>query len=436
MKNKRKCDIFIFVVVVILDLSDLFSDWLLYYDVKNVEPGLVYGVPEQGVVTCLLVFSIIGTITFVFEIVNLAVELCSKSGKPWLNVDLVAALTLWLEDIPQITINVVIAWCREDPISIFQTVKASIIIVGIIIRFLISLFRYCNNESRLELKTKTAKARRHVCYRVMIVLGLILNFAGAVAVFVFTQTQRDSDGTWKYPVPETVFEDRYNDDRYFRNVSIYVHHRTFDDKGPLQAGGNWMRVFTINDIRSQPDKELMFRYEFQENSSAISMILSNNVHRLSTRPVECYILTKSDTTLRKEENCQNIISPASKQTMTLKFSFTPPSRTFSFRRLIFGDIKFNAKYTDANGYCEDIPTESLTDKIVSGFANSITVNYYRTHVSEKNHVIVSGETGARFYRQSDLTDITRVWSTGWGRCEPKGSLAPHIDRDIAVPCVS
>ena len=65
------CRILFFLVILGLDLADLFSDWLLFVDVYLTEEGLVYGPPEAAATYCLLAFSIIGTVTFVFEAVNL-----------------------------------------------------------------------------------------------------------------------------------------------------------------------------------------------------------------------------------------------------------------------------------------------------------------------------------------------------------------------------
>nr|KAG5713295.1 hypothetical protein BaRGS_007822 [Batillaria attramentaria] len=113
---------------IFLDLLDLLSDWLLFADVITTERGLVYGPPGDDVVYSLLLFSILGTILFVFEAVNLWRDVFR--GNPYLDVDLVSAITIWAEDLPQIAINVYISHCREDPISIFQLTKAAVMLFG------------------------------------------------------------------------------------------------------------------------------------------------------------------------------------------------------------------------------------------------------------------------------------------------------------------
>lgn len=88
----------------------------------------MYGPLEESTTWALLAFSIIGSLTFVFEGVNLWWEVFRNN--PWLDTDLVSMVTIWIEDLPQIAINVYIAICREDPISVFQLSKAAICLLG------------------------------------------------------------------------------------------------------------------------------------------------------------------------------------------------------------------------------------------------------------------------------------------------------------------
>ncbi|XP_071093383.1 uncharacterized protein [Haliotis cracherodii] len=430
IRRHRYLQVIVFMIILGLDIADLLSDWLFYADVSIAEQGLVYGLPDQGAVIALLFFSIIGTITFIFEVCNLGKEIFT--GKPWFNVDLVTMIIIWIEDIPQIGINVFIALCREDPISVFQLTKASVIILGIILRIIISLARYCSKESIAELKKKTKMSRVHVTYHVFIMLGLILNFAGASAIFFFTQTQRDLDGKIVFEIPDTIFEDKYNDDRYFKNVSIYFHHPTFDIVEPNNASdANWMRLITINSVRNLPDKVVMFNYEYRHTASELQIVLWENNNNSLWEAIECYSIDKTTAVITKHSNCGSFLS-GDRISIIFKFSFIPPDRVF--RKLVFGDIRFNAKYSNNNDLCESISSDNITDSIEEGLKEGIdiTVHYYRTTVSEDSHIIL--KNGTRFYRQEDLVDITEVWETGWLNCETKGSLAPHVDSNIDPPC--
>ena len=84
------------------------------------------------------------------------------------------------------------------------------------IRIIISSVKYCNKAALREASQKTKESKRHVAYRVFIMLGLIINSACAAIVFIFTQTQRDLNGNIIFQVPETIFQDQYNDQKYFQ----------------------------------------------------------------------------------------------------------------------------------------------------------------------------------------------------------------------------
>nr|KAG5713298.1 hypothetical protein BaRGS_007825 [Batillaria attramentaria] len=401
-----------------LDIADLASDWLLYIDVSLAEEGLVYGPPEDSAVIALLVFSIIGTFTFIFEGVNLWWEVFRNN--PWLDTDLVSALTIWSEDLPQIAINVYIALCREDPISVFQLSKASVVLIGIFIRIIISSVKYCNKAALREAKEHTRESRRHVIYRVFIMLGLMINAACAITVFIFTQTQRDPNGKIIFQVPETVFEDKYNDARYFQNVSVFLHHPLFDSDPVVATNeyeANWVRFMSINEIRNQEDLDISYNFAYEMTSTELKMAFWKKMDRTGKGKEgkwqirECYRKTLSTGQVTAVDNitCKTTFF-TDPTNVFITFAFTPPDRIF--RKLIFGDIRFNIKY-ESNGTC--FIYDNFTDSINKN-VKIPSIHYYRTNAtlsSTSTHLLTEGGV-ARFYHNDgvELIDITDVWRTG------------------------
>lgn len=141
--TRKKC---FYAVLIVTDIIDLLSDWLFYYDLKVTEKGLVYGPPEEATLKALLAFCIVGTAVFVFDALVLGCTLFRKNCL--LNTDWVSLLAVMLGDLPQMSINVYIAYCREEPISYFQLVKASVVMAGKVDRQLMSCspsYRHVNN---------------------------------------------------------------------------------------------------------------------------------------------------------------------------------------------------------------------------------------------------------------------------------------------------
>ncbi|XP_041350279.1 uncharacterized protein LOC121369345 [Gigantopelta aegis] len=432
LRRHRYMQVLFFIIILGIDTMDFVADWLFYTNVRIAEQGLVYGVPDQKAVTALFFFSIIGSLTFFFETTNLG--MATFTGHSWLHMDLVCAVTMWVEDIPQIMINVYISLCREDPISVFQLTKAAVVILGIVIRIVILSVKYCSHDSLVELKQRNPESRRHVTYRVFIMIGLVFKMAGAVTIFILTQTSRDLSGKVIFEVPDTIFKARYHDARYFHNVSVYLHHPTFDytDDTPNDTNSHWMRLITINSIRNLPEKEMMFDYEFQDLPNELKMILWENDGGSSWQAQECYTLDKSTRIITPTTPCgAAFVSAPPDTSIIFQFSFTPPDRVF--QKLIFGDITFNVKINE-NGTCRSISKNQLGHYSQTGSNIPVVVHYYRTNVSEANHIVNEGGA-VRFYEnERDLIDIKEVWQNGWMDCVTKGSHGPHYDVQINPPC--
>ncbi|XP_053375524.1 uncharacterized protein LOC128547303 [Mercenaria mercenaria] len=434
LHDKLCFKLFVFLAVFLLDAVDLVSDWLLYVDVAGAEEGLVYGPPEDILRYSLLAFSIIGSFTFTFEIVNLWWDVFRND--PWLDADLLSAITVWIEDVPQITINVVIVACREEAISYFQLVKASVIIIGAVIRIIVSLIRYCNKKARHDLQCAKVnpESRRHVVYRVFIMIGLIITLGGAITIFMFTQSERNPDGSLNFKVPHSVIEGEYDDQKYFHNVSIYFSHKLFDWDTTSKVSPenlNLVRLFRINDIRREKvDRTIKVQYDQQTGPTKI-IIWERDIHG-TMKAKECFQMDKTNQKLTIGPNCASFISPKVNQ-YVLKFRYIKPS----IPRLIFGDIKYNIKVQVSPATCKT-PEFAINNDIKDHSDNRkvAALHYYRTKgdSTETNHIVHKSATEGTFYHSADLEDIIDVWKTGFAYCKSSGSLAPHLDNFIDVSC--
>ena len=427
LHDKFAFKLIVFLLVFALDAADLISDWLLYHDVSATEEGLVYGPTDDALRYSLLVFSIIGSLTFTFEIINLWWEIFRHD--PWIDIDLLSAITVWIEDIPQITINVFIAACREEAISYFQLVKASVIIFGVVVRIIVSLARYCNKRSRRDIQCAKVnkESRRHVIYRVFIMVGLILTLGGAIVIFLFTQAVRNPDGSLNFKVPHSIIEGEFDDQRYFQNVSIFYSHKLFDyDTTPGSTQNtNLVRLLTINEIKKfGADRTVKIQFQDTTNPNVLMKVSD-------TTKTECFQIDRANKVLSFPSSCL-ITQPYDEFIIT--FQFTKPS----VPKLLFGDIKYNIKVKNGTTNKCDSPNFSIKDQVSAHSDDQYTAafHYFRTNpgVSNEYHIKHTSTTTGQFYHTSELTDITEVWQTGYAYCKTSGSLAPHQDGGINVPC--
>lgn len=125
-----KAETVLSIILGIIDICGLVSDWLFFAELQVTEKGLVYGPEDEKVLNALLAFCVIGTAIFIFEGVSHIYSLCSDSGKECINTDLISFLAVLFGDIPQVSISVYVAYCREDGVSYFQLAKAVFVFLG------------------------------------------------------------------------------------------------------------------------------------------------------------------------------------------------------------------------------------------------------------------------------------------------------------------
>ena len=426
--------VFVFLLIFCLNVVDLLSDWLLYHDVATTEKGLVFGPPEDAIVWLILAFSVVGSMILPFEVVNLWWESFRKN--PWVDSDLMSAISTWIEDVPQIIINVMIVACREEAISYFQLVKASVVIVGAIIRITVTLIKYCSKRAVCEFNNagKVPKYRNRVAYRILIILGLIVALAGSVTIFMFTQSERNPYGSINFKVPHSVIIGKYDNEKYFNNVSIFFSHSLFDIEEyhlvPMPENEvNWVKMASINNVRRRYD-DTIFLVKYDTTFQKIILSLQNSSGNLLSE--DCFLFNRSTGMLNLQPNCKTFLPDGeSADEFIFKFRYKEPE----LPNLIFGDLQFNI-LVKLNGTCH-APDTPILDNVVGRLStrHSAAMRYFHTRpgVKDNKHVLDSREIG-QFYQADNLIDISKVWRTGFATCKTTGRLAPHMDTSITIPC--
>jgi len=435
-----QCRKLLFLVLVVTELADFLSDWLFYLDISLLQKGLVYGPVGPLKLWLLLFFSVIGSVTFFIEVMNLWWETFRDNA--WVDSDILSAVIIWIEDVPQIIINLLIALCHEEPISVFQLVKAMVVILGILVRIVVSAVKYS--------ETKKTQCRSQAVVRAVILGGVLVEAITAVAVFFFTQTEMRGQGAVVFKMPTTYFEETFNDRRYFANVSVFLHHRDLMDRGVFDQDKrddvvNWIRLAAIEDIRSHGDKEAYFRLQY-EGVPPMSDVTKMAVSAWKSRGrggewqlSECYTLNSNTGDVNSIfETCKQSGFFTNSTDIHIKFKFEPPG--FLFNRKIFGDVRLRIEQKH-QGDTTCIPLKSFRDSVAGSIVGHVpmTLRYFRSAApveAGKTHVLWEGSQGSRLFRNdgSDLEDIQTVWKTGWLHCDSTGSFGPNWSDNLKMNC--
>ncbi|XP_059178007.1 uncharacterized protein LOC131957299 [Physella acuta] len=422
-----------FIFLLGIDLADFICDWLFFTDVSSAEKGLVYGVPDKIIVRAILAFCIVGSVTFILEIVNLWKEFFHQKTR--IDSDVLSAIVIWIEDVPQIALSLALAVCREEPISVFQLGKAVVVTLGILIRIFVLVVKFCNKRL----------SKNHLKIKFVIAAGSLVELSCAVAIFILIHTEKGNKGDVTFRVPTTILENQFKDASYFNNVSVFINHPVyFDNVNPnvskVDNVVNWLQLTSINQLRARPNMEVSFKLEYtQVDNGALRLaIWRKNLHETDLKNKwmlsSCFDMDKKSPVIQQKMNtsCSNT---SSMDALFLTFKYDPPG--YFFKRKIYGNIFFNARYM-SNGTCEDVGEYSDEVRNQPAPPVNLTMHYFRTNetLPRYDDHVMRVEGVARFYRNVDeeMIDVTRVWRTGWFECEAAGYVGPTLDSELKVDC--
>ena len=404
--RKRYVQVFIFLVLLGIDSVDMISDWLFYNDMFLLEKGLVFGPMESSLINALFAFSIIGSLTFFLEVSLVGKQIFQPDDMAWVDVDYVSAVTVWIEEMPQITISVIIASCREDAVSIFQISKASIVLIGSVLRLIIAIIIFCYRKRRENYENVKIF---NSCYSVLLV-GLIYCAIGSTLVLIFSYALPEGGGKIKFQKP-TEFLKEHDTFKYYYQVGIYLDGRELPINAQTSMNYDWIKLIDLTDIERNiyPAKKIKFS-KTGSTKIQIQTILDRDSKPWKVENAECYN-TNDKWVVSNTSQCQNLFDTnETTADVTIYFTFIQQS-TY----LIMGDVKYNTLYTTSPTGCSDS----------SGNYTQLTLKYFKAKTRQD-------DTLSKFFKLEDLVPISEAWKTGFTKCKSTGSESPNWDKSITV----
>ena len=329
--SSRIVQLVIFGVLAGYGFFTVFSDWMLCRDILNGKQGLVFGPPWIGIQIALLIVTIFGTLSYIGEMANLIRETFFQVET--VDEDMVQVVSIYLQEVPQITINMYIAACREAAISIFQLIKAVLGILGGFIRVAVLLSHFFSRKKKNKISWLE---------RILVFLGAVYVFAGSLTVFTFIYTKPPDEGTGFRP-PTGSIRGRTDDGKYLLNTSIYFSHPSFNACNNvstqwLEKALNWIRIASVYNVK---DGIVHMVYDVRPNYKTF-------IYVRTTKPANSRCYTTSNCTIIEHSNCPNTERPANLDTIYLTFRFR--GRT---QAMPLGDIRFNARHY-SNNTCKEV----------------------------------------------------------------------------------
>ncbi|XP_060072684.1 uncharacterized protein LOC132552519 [Ylistrum balloti] len=410
MANMSCWKLSVLLISVSVNLFDLFCDWWFYREQLLVKDGLVFGPYEQDITKATLTFCIIASVTIVPEVSLDFVKYFKDSDKVELAVKIVAAITLLIEDLPQIAINIHVALCREEATNVVQLVKASAAITEVSMKLILIAIQLFRNKSKEDQKPKS-KWRRGLKIFTFILLFIIL--ALSITLLCITAASHKSSKS------ESL--DKEKSDRYLEGVGMFMKLPPANIQTPDMAEDQWIMLTPIINITklsvpadglflsvmltSGPLQYIWVRKHFPGNPESLSCFSGNSTTSMLLPPKECSDIP---------------FSTMNTTTVSIRFTYISPN---IFQPM--GDIHFNTELRQE------------FDQILTN--ETVVLKYFKVKAEVKGDLaLVMRGYGEGYHFYSDRTDllpIREVWKTGTNNCAHTGRESPKQDKNLFVRCV-
>ncbi|KAH3706466.1 hypothetical protein DPMN_065852 [Dreissena polymorpha] len=425
---------FLFISIITVDLAETVSDWLFLKDILYLQEGLVYGPVKAQLVMALVLTSGIGCITIVFEVINTTRKFLT--GRPWIDMDIVSAVVIWLEEVPTLTVNFLITMCHNEPVSYFQLAKSIVVALSVIVRLICQLIRaYLDKQTTNKVPSKF----RASVFKFFANIGMCLILCGSIAVFIFTHVIATDERKFEFRMPQEIWAGHYAYDKYFTDVGIYFNHEAITNKDKRNY---WINLADIDDFFDIDS--IHIKVTLSKENTNINRVIVNSYNTTGEQFRECYeYRVTSQDPIFEHVNCTfDFISENSKKdTILFWFYFRRPQK-----HLILGDIAYNAKFL-TNNVCYDVNANQTT--IIQSFGNEPQKNspigrllYLKrnSNVRSRQRLVpwtrsFNQSTGKSLYDiDSTLLGADDIWNTGMYGCKCSGRDGPTFDKKLALTC--
>ncbi len=437
----------LFLISVVNGLVSVIFDWIWVNDMATATKALVFGPPGRAAFGLLCFIASVGTVSVLTEITGeLLRYFLDREPIP----DVVGQLcSLFLEEVPQITLNLLLASCREVPTNWVAMAKAVIVMISSAIRILKVLCFMCGCGKR---KVKHRFSCVFIVARWIILGTCCYTFAAAILTWMFTYSTPppiiDEDGDSGFLPPAGVWGKNYHSERYFANAGVFFRHphfahcnhgiqaTTIHENVTETVNRNWIRVEHIYTYISleeaTPDLiDMVYAYNVSHSQFWIKAPEEETCFQIALDTCDIQMIANDTFCLENLNSFQTILSS--------RFIYVERSKT-----LVFGDIQYNALITTDNkctyldsdewGFLHDHHGNQYGQ--LQYFRAKSTVNTSFPFHQSDNGSFHYYQYEDDYFKSGDLYNVSGVWKTGHNQCQMSGSPCPNLNPEIQVPCSS
>lgn len=412
----NNCKLAILIVSMLSATFDIICDWLMYYEISGLQQGLVFGPFSENVVNSLFVFCCIGSFIYILDLVFGIIDLKWDELFPLWLLSALNVLNIWVEDVPQILLNVYIAGCREEAVTILQMVKAVATLVEVVTNISVAIAKTCYTKFKSNKSNENGK-----WLAIPIGIGLTVMFIGSILVFTLTHFYLDSGNKIKFYNPTSFYAGNYDSHKYLNKSGIHMNFDPGQTNIVNMDSTQWIKLIDVTDVTSGETGTVVVSVKY-DSSPNTRLWIQSTTSAVVTSADKSICYDTSTTPFPVVTTCATDL-PATAATTSVVFRFvymTPSGAT------PLGDIIYNYRVYEGN---------CVTTSSVPMFS----LAYYNVESDVDGAfplVAVSSTTGKYYSPWDTLEDISESWKTGHFGCRPTGRTAPKLDTGIIVPCAS
>lgn len=387
-----------FYILFLFDIINLIIDWYFYLKVELIKPGLVYGPPELLIRQIIFGFCCISILSFIIETIQNADDLLETKKISFLTQSLSNFLVILFEDIPLLTLNLIITLCRDGEPTIISVVKASVVIFAVIIRFILIVV--------LNWFIDTKKNRFSIILDMLSTFGIFIMAFLSVSIHLLNNFPTTAQGDIDIPNPVYFNHMSYASDKYFRNVGIFT-------QWPIENHENETSYIWLSDITDVIDVvnlPIKIRTDFEKNNQKYTLCIEkfNQNTCFKFEKNEFKILT--DNKLFIKSNLYDVYE--------IKLIKEPEQGN----KYKLGYISLKANRYELNRsasrICSNVNPKSVIYAKYKDFYDSDDKSYLK---QELNKFL--------FFTKTDLITVDNLWFPGIFKCKTSGDLGPKLDKN-------
>jgi hypothetical protein len=331
----------------------------------------------------MFTFCIISTFTSLLEIIQVIRDTC-QNRLTSLFGQITNCLSLWLEDVPFLTLNLLIVICRDGEVTYISLAKAAIGIIAAFLRLLSILLNKWLIRHDYQRKDKLSKF-----FNTISTFGVVLVFMLSISINIIASLPIDNFGRIYLGKPSDFQQFKFAHQKYFNHVGIFLRSPNEDDK--------FIYLTDIENIIEKSPKTFSFSFNEKENVFCIKQFNQT-----------CFIQSNNSTIEIYNKQLTNKMINYS-----ITFQFQQPDFYY-----LLGDIHYNIIRCDLKDFYID-------DRKFALHYFRFKPNFNQTYLTAQ-----SNETFRYYDINQDFEPIEYLWKTGLSRCTSTSSFNPHRSQDI------